>query len=332
MKHRPERRSRSRANASRCFCACCCTSENEGGAGCCLLNRAASVRTVVNSKRSVIGISICSVFCRLEWTATSRSESPPRSKKLSSRPDALDPQNPLPHLGDLSVRVRSPRVRAAEALASLVEYRRRQRGPVDFSVRRKRQRLHRTNKRGNHVRREFAGKKLLHILTATTSRFPGGREVGDQPLRPVSSVCGTTQACLTVFVRAQRDLDFARLDAMTREFSPGCRCAPETRPRRPRASAPGRRCGTCARSVRQKKDRAETFPRFFADYSDSRAPRRRRPHRARRLCPAARAQILVENVNASIRDRACQSEPIPERASPCRITWQQVNVVFSVGP
>src|SRR5712672_4747950 len=81
----PERRLRKRAKASRCRWPISCASTVTADVDLVRLRCCASLRMVENSNRSVIGICVCSAFCRLECTATSSSESPPRSKKFWSR-------------------------------------------------------------------------------------------------------------------------------------------------------------------------------------------------------------------------------------------------------
>src|SRR5712672_3452771 len=88
VSHRPppERRLRKRVKASRCRWPFSCASTATADADLARLRCCASLRIVENSNRSVIGTCVCSAFCRLECTATSSRESPPRSKKFWSSP------------------------------------------------------------------------------------------------------------------------------------------------------------------------------------------------------------------------------------------------------
>src|SRR5579862_2233009 len=86
--HAIERDSRFRAKTAFCLCARSLMAAANWGASESGARKAASARIVVCSKSAVTGKSPPNAASSLRWTSLTRRESPPTSKKLSSRPGA----------------------------------------------------------------------------------------------------------------------------------------------------------------------------------------------------------------------------------------------------
>ena len=252
--------------------------------------------------------------------------SPPRSKKLSSMPDPLEPQ----HLGKQRTQDRLLRRPRRTMRMRRTQLRLRQRPAVELAVWRQRQTLQHHQRGRHHVVRQLPrqrGPQRRRVQHRARRRH----HIADQPLAAARPIPPRDHGGLR-HARLARSAPPRSRPARsgTRAASPARRRGPGTPARRRTATAPGPRSGTSGRRPR-RSGRRQTAPPSATPGSGSPAPDRRPRCTARPQHPQEQAQDQRPKRrpgNWAEDGRSGRCKPFSSRTTTC----PTASIVVSVGP